>query len=111
MGSRPPFLRPETWDLRRMLAATIVLFAIPVLGQEAVTPAYTERQADLSRLQAKIGALKAKLAESEKKAATLAEELPRLELKLEIATREGELVAATREEFARRLAAVSRDRA
>jgi septal ring factor EnvC (AmiA/AmiB activator) len=94
-----------------MLAATIVLFAIPVLGQEAVTPAYTERQADLSRLQAKIGALKAKLAESEKKAATLAEELPRLELKLEIATREGELVAATREEFARRLAAVSRDRA
>jgi septal ring factor EnvC (AmiA/AmiB activator) len=37
--------------------------------------------------------------------------LKRLELKLEIATREGELVAATREEFARRLAAVTRERA
>ena len=85
--------------------------ATTTVGQEAVAPADTERQADLNRLQARISTLKAKLAESEKKAATLAEELPRLELKLEIATREGELVAATREEFARRLAAVTRDRA
>ncbi len=82
-----------------------------MLGQDTVAPADTERQADLNRLQTRIATLKAKLAESEKKAATLAEELPRLELKLEIATREGELVAATREEFARRLAAVTRDRA
>jgi murein hydrolase activator len=95
----------------KRLAAAAILCAGSVLAQETVTPADTERQADLSRLQARIGALKAKLAESEKKAATLAEELPRLELKLEIATREGELIAATREEFARRLADVTRDRA
>ncbi len=55
--------------------------------------------------------LKSRLARSEKKEATLAEELQRLELRLEIATREGELLAATREEFARRLAAVSQERA
>jgi septal ring factor EnvC (AmiA/AmiB activator) len=62
------------------------------------------------RLQGRIGVLKGKLAESQKKAATLAEELQRLELRLEIATREGELLAATREEFGRRLAVVTRDR-
>ncbi len=104
-------LEPGTWNLKWLLAATILAFATPTLGQNQVPPADSERQADLNRLQARIATLKAKLAESEKKAATLAEELPRLELKLEIATREGELVAATREEFARRLAAVTRDRA
>ena len=96
---------------RRRLAAIVLALATPILGQEPVAPADSERQADLNRLQTRIATLKAKLAESEKKAATLAEELPRLELKLEIAAREGELVAATREEFARRLAAVTRDRA
>jgi len=96
---------------KRLLAAALVLSALPILGQDSVPPADSERQADLNRLQARIATLKAKLAEGEKKAATLAEELPRLELKLEIATREGELVAATREEFARRLTAVTRDRA
>jgi len=75
-----------------------------------VTPADSERRADLDRLQRRIGSLQSRLAESEKKEATLAEELKRLELKLEIATREGELLAATREEFAGRLAAVSQDR-
>jgi murein hydrolase activator len=96
---------------RAVFCCALLVCATTTVGQEAVAPADTERQADLNRLQARISTLKAKLAESEKKAATLAEELPRLELKLEIATREGELVAATREEFARRLAAVTRDRA
>lgn len=85
-----------------------MFLALSAFGQESLTPATSDRAADLARLQNRIGSLKSKLAESEKKEATLAEELQRLELKLEIATREGELVAATREEFGRRLAQVTR---
>ena len=92
------------------LLAALLSGAI-VLGQVATPPADSERRADLDRLQRRIGNLQARLSESEKKEATLAEELKRLELKLEIATREGELLAATREDFARRLAAVSQERA
>ncbi len=88
----------------------LLFIAMPLLSQESVTPADSERRADLDRLQSRIGTLKTRLAESEKKEATLAEELKRLELRLEIATREGELLAATREEFARRLSAVSQER-
>jgi septal ring factor EnvC (AmiA/AmiB activator) len=95
---------------RRRLAALFYLLAAPLLCQESVAPADSERRADLDRLQSRIGTLRAKLAESDKKEATLAEELRRLELRLEIATREGELLSATREEFARRLATVSRER-
>jgi septal ring factor EnvC (AmiA/AmiB activator) len=86
------------------------LFAVSVLGDQAITPAGAERQADLDRLQRRISLLKSKLAEGEKKTATLTEELARLEIRLEIATREGELVAATRQEFAGRLAAVAAER-
>lgn len=96
---------------RRWLVAALLLVTAPLVSQETVTPADSERRADLEKLQSRIGALKTRLAQSEKKEATLAEELQRLELRLEIATREGELLAATREEFARRLAAVSQERA
>ncbi len=95
--------------IRPFLATTLFLVAVGSLGQTLATPA--DGQADLARLQGRIGSLKAKLAESEKKEATLAEELQRLELRLEIATREGELVSRTREDFAGRLAVVSRERA
>jgi len=94
----------------KRVAALLVLAALPLGAQQAVTPADSERAADLARLQTRIATLKARLSESQKKEATLAEELKRLELKQEIATREGELVAATREEFARRLAEVTRQR-
>ncbi len=94
---------------RRWLVAALLLTTAPLVSQETVTPADSERRADLERLQGRIGALKSRLADSEKKEATLAEELQRLELRLEIATREGELLAATRDEFARRLAAVSQE--
>ena len=96
---------------RLAAAYLLLLFALPGLGQQTLPPGSSERQADLNRLQNRISSLKTKLAESEKKEATLAEELQRLELRLELATREGELVAATREEFGRRLAAVSEERA
>ena len=97
--------------MRASLAAGLLAFSAAALGQTAVTPADTERRADLDRLQRRIAFLQSRLAESEKKEATLAEELQRLDLKLEIATREGELIAATREDFARRLAAVTKERA
>ncbi|HWZ86453.1 MAG TPA: peptidoglycan DD-metalloendopeptidase family protein [Thermoanaerobaculia bacterium] len=92
----------------KRFAAALLAAALPLGAQESVTPASSDRAADLARLQNRIGSLKSKLAESEKKEATLAEELQRLELRLEIATREGELVAATREEFGHRLADVTR---
>ena len=106
------------------LVSLVVLlaFAVPVSGDvsestapapSVATPAASaaERQADLERLQRRISLLKSKLAEGEKKTATLTEELQQLELRLEIATREGELVAATRVEFAARLASVTAERA
>ena len=100
----------------------LLAFAVPVSGDvsestapapSVATPAASaaERQADLERLQRRISLLKSKLAEGEKKTATLTEELQQLELRLEIATREGELVAATRVEFAARLASVTAERA
>lgn len=95
---------------RLPLAALLIAGALPILAGIPVTPVDSERAADLARLQGRIATLKGKLSESEKKEATLAEELKRLELRQEIATREGELVAATREDFARRLAEVTRQR-
>jgi len=88
-----------------LAAAAILVLSARAVGQN------DPGKADLDRLQSRISQLKARIAESEKKEATLAEELSRLELKLELATREGELVAATREEFGRRLAAVTAERA
>jgi murein hydrolase activator len=86
-------------------AGTLGLLAAAAVGQN------DPGQQDLQQLQGRISSLKARIAESEKKEATLSEELSRLELKVELATREGELVAATREDFARRLAAVTSERA
>ena len=106
--------------MRGAAAVLVLALAAPSPGQPAAksdppvvtaAPGDSERRADLNRLQRRIGDLQARIAESEKKEATLAEELKRLELKLELATREGELLAATREDFARRLAAVTKERA
>jgi len=77
----------------------------------AQTPsAEQQRASDLARIRSRISALQEKLAESEKKVATLSEEVNRLDWKLEIAQRESELVAATREDFARQLAATRAER-
>ncbi len=109
-GSKPVCAVVKS-DVRSVAMALLLLAAPPAFADSASTPAASERQADLDRLQRRIAVLKGKLAESEKKAATLADELQRLELRLEIATREGELVAATRVEFAGRLEAVTQERA
>jgi len=81
-----------------------------------VTPAPDsegDRRADLSRMKSRIASLKARLAESEKNVATLSEELSRLDLHLEIAEREEDLLAATRVDLGEKLAAtrVERERA
>src|SRR6266542_2945534 len=78
----------------------------------AQTPsAEQQRASDLAKMRSKISALQGKLAESEKKVATLSEEVKRLDLKLEIAQKEEELVAATREDFERQLAVTRTERA
>src|ERR1700730_12792315 len=105
-----PNLQSSIFNHRFWRVAAISLFTARVLAAQTITPS-DDRQADLTRLQKRIGNLKAALADSEKKAATLAEERKRLELKLEIATREDELIAATREEFSRRREAVARESA
>ena len=71
----------------------------------AIALAQTEPNSDLQKLRSRISSLQSELKESEKKVATLSEEVKRLDLKLEIAQRESELVAATREDFTRQLAA------
>ncbi len=70
----------------------------------------SERQADLDRLRARIGSLEGELAESRKRQATLAEELARLELQLEIASQEKELLARLREDYAARLEEITIER-
>lgn len=78
----------------------------------AQTPsAEQQRTSDLAKMRSRISALQSKLSESEKNVATLSEELKRLDLKLEIAQKEAELVAATREEFTRQLASTRAERA
>ncbi len=85
-----------------MLAAGLFLCAT-LLAQ---TPSPDEqRQADLARIRARIAALRSRLAQSEKKVATLSEEIRRLDWKLELGEQEVKLLAARREELARQLAA------
>ena len=95
----------------KLWLATALLLSSTLRLEAQNTPAAADRQSDLRRLRTRIGQLKGALADSEKKEATLEEELKRLELKLEIATREGELIAATREDFTRRREWVARESA
>jgi septal ring factor EnvC (AmiA/AmiB activator) len=82
----------------------IVLIAAVFASAQVATPdPASERQADLQRIQARITSLQAKLAESQKNQATLTEELKRVDLKLEIAQQESQLLAARRDEAAKGL--------
>jgi septal ring factor EnvC (AmiA/AmiB activator) len=96
------------------LGIAALLLVSSLARAQAPTPAPdadVERREDLTRLQARIASLKAALAVSEKSAATLQEELRRLDLRLEIAAREGELLAAMRMDLERRLVAIASERA
>ncbi len=97
-----------------MKTAALALLLLFVSAAASAVPSVTaapdpegERRADLSRLKSRIALLKARLAESEKNVATLSEELKRLDLRLEIAEREEDLLAATREDLGRQLAVTS----
>lgn len=92
----------------RVLVVGLLAMPVPVLSQ--TSSAEQERSSDLVRLQARVEALKAKLAESERKAADAAEELKRLDLRLEIATQESRMLASRREELARTLEAIEGER-
>src|SRR6266496_3803842 len=89
---------------RQLLAAAGLLLCAVVAGQ-------TEQNADLKKIRSRISSLQGKLAESEKHVATLSEEINRLDLKLEIAQKEAELIVATREDFARQLTVTRAERA
>jgi septal ring factor EnvC (AmiA/AmiB activator) len=94
-----------------LLAA--VLSAAPVPPASTTRPAGDadrERQADLARLRSRIGSLEKQLADSRRRQATLSEELSRLELQLEIAAGEKELLARLREDYAARLGEIISER-
>lgn len=60
------------------------------------------RYAELGRLQARVEDSRRRLAEAEKKTATLEHEVEALDLRLEVAQRQRELIAARRDDLARR---------
>ena len=96
---------------RQLLIAAGMLVCAALAAQTGPTPsAEQQRQTDLAKIRSRISALQQKLVESEKNVATMSEEVKRLDLKLEIAERESELVAATREDFARQLEATRAER-
>jgi septal ring factor EnvC (AmiA/AmiB activator) len=94
------------------LLAALILVALlgAVEPEKAVPSADSERQADLARLRARIGSLEGELARSRRKEATLAEELALLELRLEIAAGEKELLARLREDYGARLEEIALER-
>jgi septal ring factor EnvC (AmiA/AmiB activator) len=73
-------------------------------------PVARERKADLQRIQETIAGLEKKLALSQKSQKSLAEDLGRLDLKLEIAGQESRLLAVRREESAAALARTEAER-
>jgi murein hydrolase activator len=72
--------------------------------------AEAERQADLARLRGRIRALERQVEESRRRQATLAGELSRLDLQLEIAAQEKELLARLREDYGSRLREIAVER-
>jgi septal ring factor EnvC (AmiA/AmiB activator) len=94
-----------------MSAAALVLFAL-LAAAPAVTPADadSERAADLARLRSRIGSLEKQVAASRKRQATISEELGRLELQLQIAAGEKELLGHLREDYTERLAVIGLER-
>ena len=100
-----------------MNAAALVLSILlaaapapPATPARAPSDADSERAADLARLRSRIGSLEREVAASRKRQATLSEELRRLELQLEIAAGEKELLARLREDYAARLVEIGVER-
>ena len=94
-----------------VLLSVALAFAPPAaVPTRVASEADRERAADLARLRARIGSLEAQVAASRKRQATLSEELGRLELQLEIAAGEKELLARLREDYRARLSEIGAER-
>jgi len=95
--------------MNKSWVAVVLLLCATALAQ---TPSpEQQREADLSRIRSRIAALKEQVRESEKHAASLSEEIKRLDWKLEIGEQEQKLLAARRDEITRQLSATRSDRA
>jgi septal ring factor EnvC (AmiA/AmiB activator) len=92
-----------------LLSALLLVAAAPSPVTSPASPE-AERQADLARLRARIRSLEAQVQQSRRRQATLSEELSRLELQLEIAGQEKELLARLREDYGSRLEQISLER-
>ena len=95
-----------------MRKISILLVAIAAGAAAAMLAQSPEqqRESDLSQIRARIAALEARLAESAKNAASLTEEIKRLDWKLEIAREESKLLAARRTELTKALSATRAER-
>jgi septal ring factor EnvC (AmiA/AmiB activator) len=88
----------------------LLLVGPPERSSSRLPSAEAERQADLARLRSRIRSLEAHLKDSRRRQATLSEELSRLELRLEIAAQEKELLARLQEDYATRLEEITAER-
>jgi septal ring factor EnvC (AmiA/AmiB activator) len=90
-----------------VLLSVVLAFPPPApVPTRVASEADRERAADLARLRARIGSLEAQVAASRKRQATLSEELGRLDLQLQIAAGEKEILARLREEYSARLSEI-----
>ena len=91
-------------------AARAVLIALFAASAIVAQSPEQQRESDLNQIRARIASLQSRLAESAKNAASLAEEIQRLDLRLEIAQQESKLLAARRAELTKALAATRIER-
>ncbi|HEX9149965.1 MAG TPA: hypothetical protein VF958_12455, partial [Thermoanaerobaculia bacterium] len=92
------------------IVCALLLFGPPAAPVSRIASPESERQADLARLRSRIQSLQGQLEDSRRRQATLSEELARLELQLEIAAQEKELLARLREDYAVRLEEIAAER-
>jgi septal ring factor EnvC (AmiA/AmiB activator) len=111
-------LRRLIRELSRIAAAAAIVFLAAGSAARAADPpreappsasAADTRYAELGRLQARVEDSRRRLAEAEKKTATLQQEVEALDLRLELAQRQRELIAARRDDLARRARALQGD--
>jgi septal ring factor EnvC (AmiA/AmiB activator) len=95
--------------LRGPIAAALLALGVAVSAQSPGP--VRDGKADLAAIRARITALKARLAESEKNVASLSEEIRRLDWKLEIAMQEAKLLSVRRDELTRALESTRAERA
>ena len=89
---------------------SILLLAAGLAAAMLAQSPEQQRETDLSQIRTRIAALEARLTESAKNAASLAEEIKRLDWKLEIAREESKLLAARRAELTKALSATRAER-